>query len=134
MYKLLFTLSLFAVLSAFTCKGKHGSSALENKDWQLRTIIEDKVAHRPPADVMITAMFKDGALSGNGGCNSYNSTYTIIGDQLSLGMTAATKMFCPANEWETRYFRALEGTQSWKISDGKLTIRTTNGALLFEKP
>ena len=46
-------------------------------------------------DSTITLDFAaDGSLSGNSGCNTYNGSYTVTGDQITIGPLASTRMAC----------------------------------------
>ena len=53
----------------------------------------------------ITASFgKESTLSGSAGCNNYNATYEVDGDNISIGPAAATLMFCqmPEGSWSRK--------------------------------
>ncbi len=63
------------------------------------------------AGTTLTAEFgKDGNLSGNSGCNTYNGTYTVTDDQIQIGPLATTRMACPQEimDQETQYLAALQ--------------------------
>lgn len=82
----------------------------------------------------INAVFgEDGTLSGSGGCNNYVTSYTVDGDQLSIGLVASTMMFCESPEGimeqEAAYFAALETVASYSIMNGVLDLRTADGAM-----
>jgi len=100
----------------------------------IKKLVEGNTTDLIPAEVMITALFKDGQLAGKGGCNNYRATYTNQDKQLLVAAILSTKMFCPDNNWESRYFKALEGKLSWQISANTLTLQGANGSLVFERP
>jgi heat shock protein HslJ len=82
----------------------------------------------------ITANFgEDGTLSGSAGCNNYNATYEVDGDNISIGPAAATRMFCPepdgVMEQEVQYLAALETVATYLIEVDKMEMRTAEGAL-----
>ncbi len=73
----------------------------------------------------VSATFSpDGTVGGSGGCNSYSGTYTLSGDQLSVGPLASTMMFCEAGgQQEATYFTALQGAKRLAFSsEGRLQI------------
>ena len=82
----------------------------------------------------ITASFgKESTLSGSAGCNNYNATYEVDGDNISIGPAAATLMFCPEPkgimEQEVQYLAALETASTYPIEVDKMEMRTDMGAL-----
>ena len=82
----------------------------------------------------LTASFgKDGNLSGNAGCNTYSGTYTVNGNQVTIGPLASTMMFCedPAGtmDQEAQYLAALQTAATYQIENNVLELRTTDGAL-----
>jgi heat shock protein HslJ len=85
----------------------------------------------------ITAEFgKDGNLSGNSGCNSYNGTYKVTGSQIEIGPLASTRMACgdPVGvmEQEAQYLAALESAATYQIEGTRLELRTEDGALAVD--
>jgi heat shock protein HslJ len=72
-------------------------------------------------------------LSGSAGCNNYNATYEVDGDNISIGPAAATRMFCPEPdgiiEQEVQYLAALETASTYLIEVDKMEMRTAEGAL-----
>ena len=80
----------------------------------------------------VTAEFgSDGALSGFAGCNTYNATYALSGDDgISITGVATTRMACEdeAMTLETQYLAALEKATTYTISGTTLTLRDSTGA------
>src|SRR5690606_8121163 len=77
---------------------------------------------------------KEETLTGNGGCNSYSSTYQLDGHKLKFSAIASTKMACPALEGESMYFKNLQGISSFSVNDDQLTLITDDIAVLrFKK-
>ena len=75
----------------------------------------------------------DGTVSGNSGCNTYNGTYTVNGNQIQFGSMASTRMACgdPAGimEQESQYLAALETAATYQVENNVLELRTADGAL-----
>lgn len=85
----------------------------------------------------LTAEFaKDGTLSGSGGCNNYNGTYTVTGNQIKIGPLASTKMACGepegVMEQESQYMVALQTAVTFQIEGTILELRTADGALVVD--
>ena len=79
----------------------------------------------------ITAVFsEDGSLSGNSGCNSYNTSYTVADNNISISeQIAATMMMCPepVMQQETAYLAGLTAATTYEISDDTLTLVDASG-------
>src|SRR5262245_21355680 len=77
-------------------------------------------------DVRPTIAFSgDGTVSGSGGCNNFNGTYTVDGSKLTFGPLASTQKACgdPADTIEQAYLAALQATRAYEItSDSKLKL------------
>lgn len=72
----------------------------------------------------------DGAVSGNGGCNTFRGTYTQDGDQVKISGLASTKVACDQDvtDLEAQYLRALEAATVAERSGSSLTLRDASGA------
>lgn len=78
----------------------------------------------------VTATFaSDGSLSGSGGCNSYNSTYQLTGDQIVIGPITSTMMACEKGmDQESIYLSALQSAQRIAFNpQGRLEIYYNSG-------
>jgi len=101
------------------------SAQLQNQLWVL-------VASGDPANptvveegTTVTATFAPGGtVNGSGGCNNYNGSYTLSGDQISIGPLATTMMYCEkGSQQETLYLTAMqEATTLAFSSEGRLQI------------
>lgn len=89
------------------------------------------------AGTTLTADFgRDGTLSGNSGCNTYNGPYTVDGNQITIGPLSSTMMACsdPAGvmEQEAQYLAALGTAATYQIEGTVLELRTKDGALAVD--
>jgi heat shock protein HslJ len=110
-------------------------SALEG-EWQAIAINNGKQAVVSVVNgTTVTAIFgADGTLTGNGGCNSYNGTYTTDGDKISIGPLATTRMACEqaVMDQETAYLNALANAATYMLGKDSLELRDVDGALLVD--
>jgi heat shock protein HslJ len=100
---------------------------LANTTWQLQATEVNGVV---PAGVSVTAFFSgDGSLSGNGGCNSYNSSYTINGQAITIQPPVGGMMLCgdPADSVEHVYFGLLPQAMTFEINGNQLILRNSGG-------
>ena len=67
-----------------------------------------------------------GELSGDGGCNTYSSTYQLNGDQLTIDPIAGTEKFCgePIGimDQEVQYLSAVQTAATYTLEGGLLTL------------
>lgn len=72
----------------------------------------------------LTADFTGGRVSGSGGCNRFNGSYSTKGSQLSIGPLASTFKACEESvmNQETTYLKALEAAERYEVSDQGLQI------------
>ena len=87
------------------------------------------------AGTEVTATFADdGTLSGRGGCNRYETGYSMDGDALTIADgIMATKMACEPDvlDQESAYFVALAGAASFEIQGSTLTLLDEEGGFLL---
>ncbi len=77
----------------------------------------------------ITAEFKDGKLSGNGGCNQYFTGYKVesvdqSSGKIKIGKIGSTLVFCSEeiNAQESSYFQALEQVSEYSLTNEGLIL------------
>ncbi len=83
----------------------------------------------------ITAQFgEDGTLSGFGGCNNYSAPYEADGENITIGLAAATMMFCETPEGvmeqEAQYLAALATAVTYRIDGPRMEMRDADGAMV----
>lgn len=109
------------------------------------TLVDLNVDQQPAlAETEVTLNFQEGQLSGSGGCNNYNSSFSLDGANplaMTIGPIAATRQACPEPilNQETAYFTALENVRQWGYQAGYLALFYGNdqgsfGTLLFAPP
>ncbi len=84
----------------------------------------------------VTAKFSDSKVSGKSGCNNYNGTYQVNGNEISFGPIASTRMACEgfAQEIETTYLGQLQKVKYYDLQGNALYLRDAdkNVVLSFE--
>ncbi len=94
--------------------------------WQVNSMIGmDSLTKQP------TMTFKDGNISGNAGCNSYNAMYTLTGDKIAFELSMMTKMYCTDMAIEKAYFECLSKATTYKLED-KLTFYDKDNIALMQ--
>ena len=122
---MLFVLSLL-ILSA--CTG--GASASVVGEWTLVSYgdASSPTPAVPDVETSINFYEKD-KFSGNVGCNSFGSEYTVDGDQIVFGSIVSTMMFCDATSAQESAVLSILSDQSvkYQINGEQLTITASDG-------
>jgi heat shock protein HslJ len=82
----------------------------------------------------LTAVFNpDGTVTGNGGCNTFNGSYTTDGNNITIGTLASTTMACAEDVMgqETAYLAALQSANTYQIFDDILELYAADGNWLL---
>lgn len=110
-------------------EGSNDASPLEGTTWTLTSADGTDAVAEATANLTLT----DGQASGSGGCNSFNGSYTLDGDQLSFGPLASTQMACeePVMAQEATVFSVLGAAESYSIDGDQLTISSPAGSLVY---
>jgi putative lipoprotein len=74
----------------------------------------------------------DGAMNGNGGCNSFRGGVDIEGMTMKFGQLASTMMACDGakSAQEALFHPALSQTASYSVQDGELTLVDAGGKII----
>jgi heat shock protein HslJ len=83
------------------------------------------------AGTTVTLKFgEDGRASGSTGCNMYNGSYQVRGDNINFSRLISTRRACldqNANQQEQRFISALEAANRFRLSSDRLTILSDRG-------
>jgi heat shock protein HslJ len=115
--------------------GNVTASSLEGVSWSLDSLLNSEgemVCALSNAEV--TALFKDGRISGKAGCNNYAAEYVSNGSNLTIGPIISTLMMCVdegVSRQESDYLRDLNDTASYNISGNLLRIMNSNGTVIL---
>jgi heat shock protein HslJ len=80
----------------------------------------------PLPDTAITANFaEDGTVGGSDGCNVYNATYQVDGNNITITPGISTLMACvePVMNQATEYLTALESAATYQIQGDTMELR-----------
>lgn len=130
MKSIILPIVILGILTFTACASSASSQALTGSPWLLTQLGEEP----PLPDTQITAEFnEDGRVGGTSGCNSYNTTYSVDGNQIEFGEEMiGTLMACPdpVMEQERLYLEALSAVATFEIVDDELTLYDADGNAL----
>jgi len=93
-------------------------------NWKVSELIGVESLSKSPTLII---NFDAKKISGNAGCNSYGTDFSIEGDQLKFGIPVATKMMCTNMNIERVFFDCLQNTSYYKYIDGNLMFYSKDG-------
>ena len=103
-------------------------SPFEGTTWELTTGGGLAVDLTPAG---VTAVFNDGNMSGNTGCNAYGAPYTLDGQDIDIDVDKMTKtaVACEgsAAQVETAYLAILARVASFYVTGPTLTLAESGG-------
>lgn len=93
----------------------------------------------PLVGTTLTVEFRDGAVGGHAGCNTFRARYTREGNRLRVGAATATRKHCAGAgvmEQERQFLAAIESATTWAIDErGMLDVHRDDGErVLFAGP
>lgn len=103
------------------------NNPLVNSNWSLASM---NVTGVLVPGTSITAFFGTGNfLSGNGGCNTYSGSYTVVGNSLTVGNVSSSMAMCgdEISQQESLYLSLLRASATFEIQGNQLVIRNVNG-------
>jgi heat shock protein HslJ len=84
-----------------------------------------------PAETPLYLEFKDGQVTGYGGCNRFFAGYAISGDAIKIGPLASTRKGCPDTfDLEIAFFTALQAAKSFQQTEDGLVLFDAGGRRL----
>lgn len=123
-----FILPVMLILLA-ACEGKKVDAKTLNGKWEIVSVDGEKIQ----ADNMPYIEFdmSTNKVHGNGGCNIFNSTFTLSDSDASairIAPAAATMMACPEMDMESKIFKVLTDVTGVKATDRADEVALVNGA------
>ena len=134
MKKILF-LNLAIILFSACKSGKSQdtdaySTSFFDQVYQLNSIDGKSVAEM---NLKMTVATEQNSISGETGCNNYQFTYNLEGENLDLGYGVATKMYCQDNmETEKALFSAASQVKHFRQTSDMLYLLNEEGKVMLE--
>lgn len=134
MKQLLFTGAVLILL--FTACGGNKEIVMDDKpfyetNWLLRKVVINNVTEDVNTKAFMKFVEAQQSAGGNGSCNSFGSTATISGRNVSIKNIISTKMFCEeVQKIENAFFIQLEKSIRYEIKGNKLMLYQGNDMVL----
>lgn len=113
--------------------GEQAGVPLEGTQWGGTAYAGAQGAMVTPQGNQPTAIFQDGSVSGATGCNNYFGSYTVDGNQLTVGDIGSTMMACeePLMTQEADFLAALSRAATYAINGDTLEISDASGNVVL---
>ncbi len=105
-------------------------SRLEGVEWEVTGYNNGRQAVvSPKIGTRLTLMFQSGQVSGSSGCNSFQGTFTVAENALTIQPLATTRRACEETVMvqEQQFLRAIQSAATWKIIRGMLDVHRADG-------
>jgi heat shock protein HslJ len=103
--------------------------------WRLTTVATgtDAVSSTIAGTEVTMTIDEDGTVSGSAGCNRYNGTAIVEGDEVSFGPLATTKKACEpdVNAQEQTVLSAMDEVRTASIDGTQLELLDGSGSMLL---
>lgn len=120
-------LSFLTVALVIGSTGLAMGGDLTGAHWRPSEIKSSQISAETP----LYLEFKDGQITGYGGCNRFFAGYTISGDTIKIGPLASTRKGCPDTlDLEIAFFTALQAAESFQQTDEGLVLFGAGGKKL----
>lgn len=106
--------------------------SLDGTSWDVQSYNNGQQAVTTPlVGTSMTAVFADGIIAGDSGCNSYHATYTVDGTSISIGAMVSTRRACADDVMaqEQAFLTALQAATQYELTADRLTLRDDAGAI-----
>ncbi len=115
--------ALAAACLATACALPGMSAApLVGSEWRLDAIGDARALERAPATL---AFPEAGRVAGQGSCNRFFGSYTLMSDRIAFGQLGSTRMACldaAVGEQEARYLDALQKAERVEVEGATMRL------------
>jgi heat shock protein HslJ len=107
---------------------------VEGITWLLTSQAVDGALAQLPDGAFVSLLMENGQAGGQGGCNSYFSSYELAGFELSFRDIGSTMMAClpPLMDVEQAYFANLAAVATYQSTGGSMALLDGDGEIILE--
>ena len=131
LYFICVTLIIFTSSCKSPKEAMQSSTPLYNTKWSLKKIHDNGNEEIVNTKAFIRFDKEKGSAGGNGSCNSFGSSPTINGNEVSFKNVFSTKMYCEqVQQIENKFLGNLEKVIRYEIKDNSLLFYSDKDLLL----
>ena len=130
-YLILFAIGLITISCNSAKETMNSDLPLYDTKWSLKKIYDGGSEEAVSTKAFIRFDKEKSSAGGNGSCNSFGSTATVNGNELSLKNIFSTKMYCEqVQKTEDKYFKQLALVTRYEINNNSLILYQDKEKLL----
>ncbi|MGL5684048.1 MAG: META domain-containing protein [Marinifilaceae bacterium] len=116
------------------CTPKSNVTSLYGVKWELISIEGEKL-NKTEGDDNLFLRFdeKETRVNGKGTCNRFFGNYDLDGTKLKFSPLGATRMACPDQQLEMKFFKLMEKVDNYTIAKNELQLKSGSTILLTFK-
>jgi heat shock protein HslJ len=120
------------LLAAIAISAYAAEPPLATTHWTLVTVAGKPALSGPGIrEAFLTFDSKTSRVGGNSGCNGTGGSFATKGNELKFDQMISTQMACAKTmEQERAFFKALENTRTYKVSEQLLDLLDSSGKVL----
>lgn len=117
-----------------SCSSSKSKVGLAGMKWVLESVEGQKLSMKiDNNEISMQFNGQEKRVSGMAGCNRFFGGYETDGNKLKFSHMGATRMTCPDQEAEYRFFKILENTDAFQISEQQLSLMQKGKTLALFK-
>src|SRR6187455_1255302 len=133
--KQLYFICISILMTTLSCKSAKetmkSATPLFGTKWSLKKVYSDGKEELVNTKAFIRFDKEKGSAGGNGSCNSFGSTATINGNEVSFKNIFSTKMYCEqVQQIENKFLGSLGKITRYEIKDKSLFLYNDKNLLL----
>ena len=111
---------------------QNDTATLYNTKWILEKIhLSDSIKTISAKKAYIQFKAENKSVGGNGSCNRFGGTFTLMNDSLTIGQLFSTKMFCAeVQETENLFLSSLQKVNRFELKEDRLILFQDDSPLL----
>ena len=118
----------------FACTSKSNVASLYGVKWELISMQGEEISERNEQDNLFLRFDeKETRVNGKGTCNRFFGNYDLDGSKLKFSPLGATRMACPDQDVEMKFFQLMEKVDNYVIVKDELQLKNGNTILLTFK-
>ena len=117
-------------LAALAIGCTDNQALLQSKDWQMKHMVLNGDTLQNPAALPVLQFTDSVTVAGSGGCNRFFGKYVLDKkDGITITPGGSTMMYCPDQQFEDSYLKALPEVSHYQVSADELTLKDGEGNL-----